>query len=1305
MRVRHSALHKTFYLVLMWLLTAVISASSSLASEHAQTRCWSVDEGLASSMVHANAIDADGFIWFATGDGLSRYDGFEFRTFKHSYDSDAGLAGNRLRSLLTDKRGNVWIGGAALSRYDTVRSDFSRFNLFDGAAIESIYQDAFGSIWVAGSRIGFAKVNADTGELIAHYTKANSNLTNNAVYAVSGDGNGNLWLATASGIAFWDALNERLRNLTPAGYAMHLAVDSVRDILVDSQGYVWVATSHGLFQYTPNNDQWRHFEHDPGNASSLPTNQLWSVFQTRSGDIWVGTDKHGISRYLPSDQAFEHVVSGDSSDQIPIGPIFDFSEDPSGGLWLSVYNNGVCRVDPKGKPFTLYKRRADQRNGLSVNMISAIHADKKGRIWLATNGGGLNLFEPRAGTFTHYRHDPTNPKTISSDSVFGIAEDSFGYLWLGTWQGGLNRFDPSSGEFQSYTLPVDTNLNSDRSNILFVGFDAAGQLWLSVWDKGLYRFDVVQKRFIAYTPDAQGVPFTLANLHINTVHFDTLGAMWVGGHDGLTRIDTINNSVVDIALDQYSDVYDIHESADGILWLATSAGLLRYDPRLGQKQAFGVQQGLPADYIVGIEADDAGNLWLATRNGLAKFNPDNFSAQVYGVSDGLQSREFNRFSHAKAEDGTLYFGGTHGFNAFKPSKVVKDAYRPKVYITDLHVANQRLEADLQGPLERAVAHTDKVFLAPDQTDLRFEFTGIHYAAPDTLRYRYRLLGYERNWRIAPVGTRSVDYRALRPGAYLFEVQAGSGTAVWNTKGAAIEVYIASPWWNNRWLQLGMALISAALLYLFWRMRTYSERRRQWQMEELIELKSNELNVALAQLELSNNILESKVKERTLEYQQEIAVRRNAEKTLIHRATHDALTGLPNRTWLRQHLQNRLEQWRRAAGKPFALLYLDGDQFKLVNDSIGHLVGDKLLIAVAKRLLASLPSNAHVSRQGGDEFVIILDEVNHMTDVEALAQTVLEAMMQPFYIDDIELFFNVSIGVVMSADYYNRPEDILRDADIAMYHAKAQGKACYAVFDEAMHADAELELNIINGLKQAVEKSQLYLMYQPIVTLSDGSLAGFESLMRWNWEGHDPIGPDKFIPIAESNGLIAELGSWALAEACAQYKRWPQPPLFLGVNVSPRQLTSGHICEEVSRLLEVHNIPASAIKLEITETALMENAAQARNVLKELERRQIQLAIDDFGAGYSSLSYLQELPVQHLKIDRSFIVKIGSDAGAREIVKTIISLAHSLGMKTIAEGIESQQDVDILRDLGCDLGQGYWFAKPLSAVVAQQWLMR
>ncbi|MEM8736122.1 MAG: bifunctional diguanylate cyclase/phosphodiesterase, partial [Planctomycetota bacterium] len=422
---------------------------------------------------------------------------------------------------------------------------------------------------------------------------------------------------------------------------------------------------------------------------------------------------------------------------------------------------------------------------------------------------------------------------------------------------------------------------------------------------------------------------------------------------------------------------------------------------------------------------------------------------------------------------------------------------------------------------------------------------------------------------------------------------------------------------------------------------------------------------------------------------------------------DSLTGLPNRVLFRDRVARCVQEYRPEANKEFAVLFLDVDGFKLINDTYGHDVGDDFLVALAKRLHQGLrQADAILSRLGGDEFAVLIENLQHVDHAILIAERLRDRMKEPFSIGGRDLFVGASIGISYSGQREVEVDTLLREADTAMYFCKVRPELDFTLFRDEMLADATEQLELGADLRQAIEKSELQLHYQPIVDAHSGRIVGVESLTRWHHGTLGSISPDRFIPIAESNGFINELGKWALDESCRQAKAWQDEfanEMTVCVNVSIRQLSDSDFFSTVKDVLFETGLEARFLRLEVTESLLTQKPEDTIDILQKVRDIGVTIAVDDFGTGYSSLAYLHQFPLQILKVDRSFVDQMLQAEKSMAIVRSIIALARSLNLNLVAEGVETQEQLEVLRDLGCDYIQGYLISKPLDANSAHSFI--
>jgi diguanylate cyclase (GGDEF)-like protein len=481
--------------------------------------------------------------------------------------------------------------------------------------------------------------------------------------------------------------------------------------------------------------------------------------------------------------------------------------------------------------------------------------------------------------------------------------------------------------------------------------------------------------------------------------------------------------------------------------------------------------------------------------------------------------------------------------------------------------------------------------------------------------------------------------------------------------------------------------------------------KPFEFEEVLVRVQNHLALRDAKVEILNlnSRLEQRVQKRTQELEEamqklqlEINSRQELQSKLLNIVLHDSLTGLPNRVLFLRKLESALNRAKQDQNYQFAVLFLDCDRFKVINDSLGHFVGDELLIAIARRIQATLSPFDTFARFGGDEFAVLLENVRDLGMVKDVAENIIQQLSLPFNLSRYEVFMDASIGINWGDPNYEKPEFIMRDADTAMYRAKALGRARFHIFDPVMHREAIQLLELENDLRRAVERQEFIVYYQPLVSLGTGRINGFEALVRWQHPKHGLIMPTEFIPAAEEMGLIYPITSWIFKSVCQQLHIWESSPvrsesLTISINLSARLFSNPNFLNQIDTIVRESQVNPASIELEITEGVIMENSEAVRNILYQLKQRQFRLVIDDFGTGYSSLSYLHSFPLNAIKIDKSFVRRMQDNKENMGLVPAMIGIAHSMGMKAIAEGIETPEQLIQLRSLNCDLGQGYLFS--------------
>jgi ligand-binding sensor domain-containing protein/signal transduction histidine kinase len=792
------------------------------------------NDGLSQGYVVDILQDRRGFMWFATRDGLNRYDGYSFVVFKHDPNDPGSLGSNFIQDLMEDDHGHLWVAtNTGVSRFDPTTARCTRYlhdpnnpDTLGGASVKSVTQDRRGylwfgtedsgldrldprlgtfrhhradsegrfvgritqvienrdgDIWFTGER-GLFHLNQQAGQ-ITRRPAASNGLSADSLYE---DEAGDLWMLTNSpvvGLVRYDRRTERLTSYPLAAssggaLASTTSGGSLNGTLAaDGQIGLWVPSSEGLFYFDRRTQRFtRRFQHEDANPHTLDSNAIFSVYQDRGGVLWVGTENSGLNILNFRQRQFVHHMHrpADPSSLSP-GRVKAIYEDPDGVVWIGFFPRALDRLDRKTGRIIHYLPGEGNKNTLGAGTnVDSIYRDRAGYLWVGGGGSGLVRFDERTGRLKHYRHDRGDPSSLISDNVYTIYGDRSGRVWVGL-EGGISRFDPARDGFVNYR-PVPENPASLANTVWVIYQDRSGALWAGTWGGVLIRFDDEAKAFVSYVPDSRD-PRKLNGGGINTILEDRAGTLWVGAFDGLYR----------------------------------------HDRRSGAFARFTESEGLPSSSIRCILEDRLGRLWLSTQKGVSRFDPRRETFRNYDASDGLQSDEFSTGCF-QAPDGEIFFGGSNGFNAFVPEDVRDDAYVPPVAITNFTIFNRPVRIGGESVLKKASPYVESLTLPYSDNVFSFEFAALSYANSHKNRYRYRLEGFDPGWSEVDSKHRLATYTNLDPSEYVFRVQGSNSDGTWNEEGVSLSILITPPWWRTTWFRASCAGLFLALLAGAYRLR-------------------------------------------------------------------------------------------------------------------------------------------------------------------------------------------------------------------------------------------------------------------------------------------------------------------------------------------------------------------------------------------------------------------------------------------------------------------------------------------------------
>ncbi|WP_426358122.1 EAL domain-containing protein [Pseudocolwellia sp. HL-MZ19] len=1249
--------------------------------------------------------DSHGYLWSAGSAGLLRYDGYKNKKFdfqESTNETDGGVP-----YIFTDSRGSLWIANTYLYRFDDKTEKFEAFSLGKQYRITTMTEDAEGNLWLFNSNSDVFKFDITLNKLIStpfyNETIDSFKIVKSSVYDKA---NHTIWFTSEQGVYGFDLLNEKLIKVTTLidKYFLNFLI---RDMTLDAKrNTLWVGTPKGALRINTMSLEVKLYTAEDS-YGSLPISDVSVTFVDSANNVWLGLEKAGLCVFKHLSETFMCIeASLDGEYKLPVATVEDISEDSNGSLWLSMNQYGLFRLTPDLEKFNKMRDSiTNSDKGYFKNSFDGIVRENKD-IWIATDGGGINIFNYQTGIYKSIKHDPKNPNSLSSNSVISLTEDENGFIWAGTWAGGVSKVDPETMMVERFINYPDALKDQTiaGNNVFVVESDQKGGIWISVWGWGLQYLNVEDGLFTNFIYGEDKGEHTIQNTEIS--HLQLFNEqLWITGKEGLEVLD-IKTQTFKILLDtdDFGFTFVWVKSLEEI-WIGTFNGLIRFNAITKAKKVYTTEDGLPSNEISYLRMSDNNRVWVATSNGLSVLDLSTNEFTNYTKKEGMVGNQMSTHGEFIEVENLLYVPSKSGITIINPDEMPNNHHRPKTIISDIAFINPDTFIT-----DRSTENKIKIPISANS--IKFEFVALNFIFPEYNQYKYRLIGLQSDFVQTKSNERFARFTNLPAGDYTFEVYGANGTGVWDNDGDSFSFTILPAWWTTWWAKLLFSILFLMSVFLIYKWRFSLNRKREKDLQRMVEDKTNQLQSYATELKRTsqslvnlNSELENRVEKRTVELRSEINERKTAEAKLFYMAFHDSLTGLPNREWIIQYIDRLLTRCQEEPDLSFGVMFLDGDRFKQINDTLGHVIGDQLLKASAKRLSDLLKENQYVGRLGGDEFTVIAESSQELA-FETLAQEIIDEFKKPFLFDNHTLYFNVSIGIVKCDSHYKDVPEVLRNADIAMYRAKDLGRGTYQLFDKQIQKKtleiAELEAR----LRVAVEECNFHLVYQPIINLETGLIQGFEALIRWQHPEKGLISPLTFIPIAEETGLIWDIGKWVLKEACKQTKKWHDMELGfypnISVNLSTNQIRNADFLKMLDETIEDTGIDPKYLKLELTESVLIENNHALSLLYEALHDRKIDLAIDDFGTGYSSLAYLNEIPVQFLKIDKGFVEVIDQNSDseinqdALEVIKAIISLGQSLRKQVVAEGIETKTQLSALIEHGCDFAQGYFMSKPLSA---------
>lgn len=984
----------------------------------------SLEEGLSQSVVNAIIQDSKGFMWFATQDGLNKYDGYTFEIYEHDPHDPTTLSDNYIECLIEDDTGIIWVGtyGGGLNSYDPHTETFTRYlhdpndsNSPANNEIRALLTDQRGYLWIGTWGGGLDRFDPKR-EAFTHFThdpEDTSSLSHNVVRSIFEDSSGNLWIGTwGGGLNRFDPERQIFsRYCSGSDFPEGPRSDRIRAICEEPDGDLWLGTDEGLNRFDPESSIFRCYRAETSKGHALASNEVTSLSPVESGGIWLGTYGGGLSKFRPDSETFyTYRHEPDDPQSLSHDDVIAVFEDRAGVLWVGTDTGGLSKYSPAKARFRHYTTGVDETRGLSHKDVWTLYEDRDGIVWIGTSNG-LTRADLEHDEFRYYRHVESDETSLIDNEVFSLCQDSRGTLWIGT-AGGFNKFDRLTGRFTRFTHEPN-NPNSLSDPAVFVIKEAhGGVLWLGTEVGGLNRFDPVTGAFVRYQHDS-GDDNSLCNDEVMSILVDREGVVWVGTGQGLDRFDPETEEFIHYRYDpedpkslSNNAVYTLVQSQGGDLWIGTrSGGLNRFDKESQTFEYFTQKDGLPGNAIYGIQEDNSRHLWISTNRGLSRFDPELQVFKNYDVRDGLQSNEFNQGASHRGFSGTMYFGGINGFNAFNPELITDNPMIPPIILTSFKVFGKDMR------LDRSIEVVETIRLSYRQNFFSFEFVALDFTVPEKNQYAYRMEGLDEAW--VECGTRRyASYTGLDPGHYTFRVKGSNNDGVWNERGTRVRLIVDPPFWQTWWFQ-GLTALTVVGLAFGW----YKARVRR--------------------LESQKRELEQQVAARTKELREKNIELTEAYQKVERAARTDPLTELSNRRDMITRIKHEMQRFA-ITNRPFAIAIGDIDDFKSFNDLYGHDVGDCVLIRAAAIMRETVRKQDRVGRWGGEEFMILLPETDPDGGMHVAERVRVAIAEESFSCNGHDLSISMTFGVsewqeTLSIDH------CIKAADDAMYQGKEQGK--------------------------------------------------------------------------------------------------------------------------------------------------------------------------------------------------------------------------------------------------------------------------
>lgn len=1011
---------------------AVGYASTGLEPDVQSLRFKTFDGPEVNSIGNPNAItqDSQGFMWFGGLSGLARFDGYTTKIYRNDLQNPKSLSSSYVSDLLVDTQERLWVATReGLNLYDPVSESFIRYQhdpnnsqSLSHNRVTSLAEGEEGKLWVAtlGGGLNLFDPKTETFARYKHDANNSTSLASNNLRVVYTDHEGTVWVGTSD--AGLDRLAPNTNSFSHYPHnpndASSLGSNTVRSLIEDSQHRLWVGThGGGLNRLDKNNGSFVSYGYEPKNSHGPGLGYIQDISELDDGRLWVASDGGGLNLFNPATESFERIErQPNNPTSLLTNKVQAVFKDRSGDWWFTHFPSGVSKTDPYASAFRNYRHEPQNENSLSNSGVLSIAEDAHGNFWIGTETG-LNRLDRETGAIARYLHDPEGSNSLPAPAVLDVSLISDNQLWVGTWGGGASRFDEKTKSFTDFQLGSGGSSGDNLGIVWVVYEDRQQNIWIGSEGGGLVKFDPETEQSTRYLSDRDDASSITSNV-VLALHEDSLGNFWVGTSGGLNLMNKaegsftrFNHTKGDPTSLSGNEVWSVVEDSKGNLWIGTRGGLNKLNRKTGQFTVYRAQEGLPNDTVKGILEDDQGYLWLSTENGLSRFDPGTETFRHYTVDHGLPGNLFNRPAYLKTSEGELMFGSTNGLTVFDPEQLFIDDSTQPVVFTDFELFNRSVQiGEENSPLKKAITQADEITLTPEQAAFSLSFSSLNYRTPGLTQYAYKLEGFDAEWN--EIGSqRNATYTNLDAGDYVFRVRASNGNGIWSEEEAKLQIVVLPPWYETNLFRISIAILILGGLQLIYLYRIKLIRK-------------------------SEQMLAAQVSARTKELEEK-------NKEIEHLANHDPLTGLPSLRLANQRLKIALNMAKRK-GHIAAVLFLDLDGFKTINDTYGHEAGDTVLVEAALRIQKVIRDYDTACRIGGDEFLVILSEVESVSLIEEICARILSQINQPFTLNGVNLKIEASIGCAYYPKHGDTEEVLKKIADRLMYEVKARGKNDYHI---------------------------------------------------------------------------------------------------------------------------------------------------------------------------------------------------------------------------------------------------------------------